>query len=362
MERAQKNRDPHPSIEEPIEPKLALLRRPETYREGTSRVDVVETHMSWVFLTDRSVFKLKKPIVYDRLDFSTVERRRFCCEEEVRLNRRLASTVYRGTRALTREPEGTLALDGRGPPVDWLVEMARLPADRMLDRRLAAEPIEVDEVRDAARLLARFFADARPVPIGVEALRARFEAGVLQDRDALRRPEFGLPPDRIDAIADRQLAFLRERPELLAERIRAHRIVDGHGDLRPEHVGLTRPRPVVIDCLEFCAELRELDPFDELGFLALECERLGQPGVGRIFVEAYVEASGDRIAPVLAAFYRDHRCLRRARLAAWHLTDPGTREPERFARRARHYLALADAQSSAPGSHPSWASRPIVSE
>ncbi|MEZ4332749.1 MAG: hypothetical protein R3F35_13390 [Myxococcota bacterium] len=345
MERAQPNRDPHPPtdppVDEPIEPKLALLRRPETYREGASRVEVVETHMSWVFLTDRSVYKLKKPIVWDRLDFSTVERRRFCCEEEVRLNRRLAPAVYRGTRALTREPGGGLALDGRGRPVDWLVEMERLPADRMLDRRLAAAAIRVDEVRDAAGLLARFFADARPVPIGLDALRARFEAGIVEDRDALRRPEFDLPRARVDAIAERQLAFLRERPDLIVERIRAHRIVDGHGDLRPEHVGLTRPLPVVIDCLEFCAELRELDPFDELGFLALECERLGQPRIGPVFVEAYARASRDRIAPALAAFYRDHRILRRARLAAWHLTDPGTREPERFARRARHYLALA---------------------
>lgn len=341
MERANPTRASRPTVDLPIEPKLSLLRRPETYHEGATRVEVCETHMSWVFLTDRSVFKLKKPIVYDRLDFSTPERRRFCCEEEVRLNRRLAPAVYRGTRSLTREADGTLALDGDGPPVDWLVEMVRLPADRMLDRCLAARPLEPDEVGGAAQLLARFFTDALPVPIGLDVLRDRFEAGIVQDRDELRRPEFGLPRARVDAIAARQLALLRDRPDLLAERIDRRRIVDGHGDLRAEHVALTTPEPVVIDCLEFCAELRQLDPFDELGFLALECERLGQPRIGRLFVEAYARLSGDRIPEALAAFYRDLRILRRARLAAWHLTDPRTRDPDRFARRARRYLELA---------------------
>lgn len=337
---------PRPAIDLPVEPKLALLRRPETYREGATRVEVVETHMSWVFLTDRSVFKLKKPILYDRLDFSTPERRRLCCEAEVRLNRRLAPGVYRGTRRLTREADGTLALDGEGPPVDWLVEMQRLPADRMLDRCLAAGPLALDEVRGVARHLARFFIEARPIAIELDRLRARFAAGIVQDRDELARPEFGLPRDRIHAIAARALDLLETRPELLAERIHRRRIVDGHGDLRPEHVGLTAPEPVVIDCLEFCDELRELDPFDELGFLALECERLGQPRIGRVFVETYARASGDRIPDALAGFYRDLRILRRARLAAWHLTDPGTRDPDRFARRARHYLALAAQRST----------------
>ena len=98
----------------------------------------------------------------------------------------------------------------------------------------------------------------------------------------------------------------------------------------------------MIDCLEFCAELRELDPADELAFLALECERLGQGAIGRRFLELYRERTGDDVPEALVGFYRRYRCLRRARLAAWRLADPETRDPERFAARARRYLDLAE--------------------
>ena len=120
--------------------------------------------------------------------------------------------------------------------------------------------------------------------------------------------------------------------------------MDGHGDLRPEHICLT-PEPVVIDCLEFCSELRELDPADELAFLALECERLAQPRVGNWFRDAYEEHTGDRLPRPLLAFYRRYRILRRAKIAAWLLKEPGARDPARFAAKARHYLELAETAS-----------------
>ena len=136
-------------------------------------------------------------------------------------------------------------------------------------------------------------------------------------------------------------AFLEKNAKCFSERIRDGRIVEGHGDLRPEHICLT-PKPIVIDCLEFCQELRELDPADELAFLALECERLNQPCVGDWFRKAYEQKTGDRIPPPLLAFYRAYRILRRAKIAAWHLREPAIRDPARFAAKARRYLELAN--------------------
>lgn len=296
--------------------------------------------MSWVFLTGRFAYKLKKPIAWDHLDFTTPALRRFYCEEEVRLNRRLAPDVYRGTLALTEEEDGALALDGAGRVVEWLVHMRRLPQERMLDARLAYGSASQGEVWPAAVLLAGFFAEARAVPITTPTLCRRLERGIRKDRKELSRPEFGLPRRVVERIAANQLAFLSEHQALFEARTRARRIREGHGDLRPEHFCLLR-EPVVIDCLEFCAELRELDAADELAFLALECERLGQPKVGDWFLAAYEERTGDRVPRPLLDFYRGYRILRRARIAAWHLTDPTFRDAERYAAQARRYLELA---------------------
>ena len=323
-----------------LERKVAFLRDPEIYPEKPPQVDAIETHMSWLFLTDRSVYKLKKPIRYDRLDFTTLRLRRFYCEEEVRLNRRLAGTVYRGTIPLTREEEGALALNGVGQPVEWLVSMRRLPKSRMLDWILARRAVEREEVRAVAHRLAEFYAQASRVSISPTRLCKRLEEGIRADRQELSRVEFGLPAERIEAIATNQLAFLKKHAALFAERVRQGRIVDGHGDLRPEHICLLS-EPVVIDCLEFCPELREQDPADELAFLGLECERLGQARVGRWFIETYEERTGDRLPRPLLDFYRGYRILRRAKIAAWHLRDPSDRDRAGYEARARRYLDLA---------------------
>jgi aminoglycoside phosphotransferase family enzyme len=319
---------------------VAFLRRPEVYPERPRAVESIETHMSWVFLTDRHAYKLKKPIRWDRLDFSTPELRRRDCAEEVRLNRRLARDVYLGVVTLTLTPGGDLALDGAGEPIDWLVRMRRLPADRMLDARIARGPLAEREIRPAAALLAKFFAGAAPVGITSAEYRARLERGVRSDRRELCRKEFGLPADRVGAIADAQLAFLEGRAELFDRRVGEGRIVDGHGDLRPEHICLVDP-PAIIDCLEFSPELRAADPADELAFLALECERLGQPAVGGWFLDTYREVTCDAPPPELLRFHRDYRALRRAVIAVWHLDDPMYRDPDPWRALALRYLELA---------------------
>lgn len=323
-----------------LETKIAHLRRPESFPERPPQVDAIETHMSWLFLTDRFVYKMKKPIRYDRLDFATLDLRRFYCEEEVRLNRRLAETVYKGTLALTLEHDGKLALAGRGTPVEWLVHMRRLPESRMLDWILARRVVEEKEVRAAALRLADFYANAPSIEISSDAFCKRLEEGILTDQSELSRPEFGLSRARVDAIASSQLAFLKDQREIIDQRVQKGRILEGHGDLRPEHICLT-PEPQIIDCLEFSAELREVDPADELAFLSLECERLGQAQVGPCFLDAYQERTQDRLPAPLLGFYRNHRILRRARIAAWHLSEPGARDESHYATRARRYLELA---------------------
>lgn len=322
---------------------LALLRRRDTYPERPDEVSVIETHMSWVFLAGSHVYKLKKAVRHEGLDFSTPELRRFNCHEEVRLNQQMAPGVYLGVVPVTREADGGLAIGGQGAPVDWLVHMRRLPQDRNLEAIIRKGLTWTDEpaIRAAARHLARFYRAAAPEPLTFREQRARLEAGVRSDLEALSAPRYGLPLDRLEALTGAQLAFLERGVALFERRVLAGRIVEGHGDLRPEHVWLDG-EPAIIDRLEFDRTLRVLDPADEIAFLDLECERLGAPHVGGWFLEVYVKETGDEPPAALLRFYRVYRALRRATISARHLDDPTVTDPDRFAARARRYLEMVE--------------------
>lgn len=322
---------------------VSVLRRPDTYPEPPREVSVVETHMSWVFLADARVYKLKKAVRHEGLDFSTPELRRFNCLEEVRLNADLAPGVYLGVVPLTRERDGRLALGGQGSPIDWLVHMRRLPQDRNLDTIIRNGRSGADEpaIREAAGHLARFYATATPEPMPAAVLCARLEAGVRGDLEALSVSRYGLPVERVQVLVSAQRAFLERRADLFDQRVAGGHIVEGHGDLRPEHIWLDGA-PAIIDRLEFDRMLRVLDPADELAFLGLECERLGAAQVGRWFLEAYTQATGDEPPAPLLWFYRVYRALRRATISARHLDDPTVTGPDRFAARARRYLEMVE--------------------
>ncbi|MDX2032720.1 MAG: hypothetical protein SF339_18735 [Blastocatellia bacterium] len=328
-----------------LEEKVAFLSQPEVYPIATARVEVRETHMSWVFLTDAQAWKLKKPVRYDFLDFSTLDARRRNCEEEVRLNRRLAPSVYLGTVALTRDREGQLHLNRTGEIVDWLVRMRRLPEERMLDGMIAAQTVLDADLRRVGQLLARFYKHASPAEITATEYRRRLTMDVRADQQELLKPEYDLPLNLVRSITEAQLKFLEQEAGMLDDRVRTGMIIEAHGDLRPEHICIETP-PVIIDCLEFNRDFRLLDAASELAFLALECERLGAAHVGDFILETVRSETGDRPSQRLIAFYKSfHACLR-AKIALWHLRDDRGGNPAKWIAKARAYLQLAAGASN----------------
>lgn len=326
-----------------IEDKVAFLSQATAYPDHPENVDVVETHMSWVFLTDRWVYKLKKPVRYDFLDFSSLPRRQRNCEEEVRLNRRLAEDVYQGVIALTRERDGALQLAGSGEPVEWLVKMRRLPHERMLDHLIEARAVPADAVERVALKLAAFYKQASPVAITAEAYRRRLANAVLAHHRALAASDCGLSAAQLDAVKQGLIDFLARYPALFDARVGAGRIIEAHGDLRPEHICLIDP-PVIIDCLEFNRAFRELDPADELAFLAMECERAGAGFIEGIVFKTYARHCADQPEPALIRFYKAFRAQLRAKLSASHLLDHRPRDAyARWVKKSRSYLDLAAA-------------------
>lgn len=324
--------------------KVEVLSRPETYGAGTMAVERRETHMSWVFLTDRHAFKLKKPVSFDAVDYRTLAQREHVCRQELRLNRRLADWVYLDVVALCESPEGTLALDGPGQPVEWLVQMHRLDELLMLDAAIRDATLDEGALDRAVAHLLAFYRAAEPVGMDPAACLAALAERIDGNAEPLLQDGSGLDPAHVRALRERQHALLQAlAPQL---RARAKRVIEAHGDLRPEHVWLGTP-VAIIDCLEFDRDRRLLDPLDELAFLSLECEELGAAWVGQAFVNAYRAESGDEVSAAEQAFRQSLWAVLRTRAAVSHLFDPAVRDTERWRRKAEHYLTVAEAKAAA---------------
>lgn len=306
---------------------IRFLGQAESYPDPTDSVSVIETHFSYVFLTDGHVYKLKKPQRYPFVDLSSLAARRANCYEELRLNRRLAPGVYLGVATLARTADGGLSLRSPGETVDYLVHMERLDAGLNLEQQLlhGEEPRKAELDRAAKRLVDFYRENAPTGRVDPAARRARLEAQAVELGQLLGCTGGDRLRDRLDAWLDAHGSLLSGRSE-----------AEVHGDLRPEHIYLG-PSPCMIDRLEFDERLRHLDPVEELAFLTLECERLGQRWVGERFLQYYRDHTGDDPPAHLQQFYEASRALLWALLGARHLiTQP--ENSDRWRRKAAWYI------------------------
>jgi aminoglycoside phosphotransferase family enzyme len=323
--------------------KVALLSRPEAYRPQPRQVTCKQTHMSWVFLAGDKVYKLKKPVRFPYLDYSTLAKREAACRAELVLNRRLAPDVYQHVEPLTQSLHG-LSLGGAGETVDWLVVMRRLDENLTLENTIAAGTLAAWQLDRVVATLVAFYRRARPVFISPEVYLANWQRSLAYNKRVLLDPRLAMPAGLVRRIDAAQRRFLARRAQLIETRVRGRHIVDGHGDLRPEHIFLGDP-VTIIDCLEFNAGLRAVDPFDEIAYLCVECDRLGADWASQYIRRRTIHALRDHLSEELFTFYRCHRATLRARLTIAHLLEPDPRTPEKWPRLARLYLRIAAADA-----------------
>ncbi len=328
------------------------LSDPTFYPHPTSRVQVLQTHISWLFLTDELVYKLKKPVDFGFLDYTTPDKRRAMCEREVQLNSRLCPGVYLGVEEV-REAKGKLSLGGGGETVDTLVKMVRLPEDRMLRQVLGRGEGNSELFATLARILAAFHGHAR-VDEGAAALKNL--AGVKHNCDENFAQTEKYVGKLVSAHAHTFLStatelFFRRHPRLFARRLREGRIVDGHGDLHLDSICATDP-VCMFDCIEFNERFRILDVAEEVAFLAMDLEFHGHAPFARAFVDAYVAAAEDRELLLLLDFYKAYRAFVRAKVHSFQSDDGGLDDPARARLQGiagRYYdLALSYAQAFNP--------------
>ena len=322
----------------------AALASPDFYPGQPGRVEVRETHISWVFLAGDRAYKLKKPLVLPFLDYGTPHRRRKMCREEVRLNRRLASDVYLGVCAVAASDDGLeLAAEDDPRAVDYLVEMRRYDEGCTLAAKLGRGELTRGEVVVLGRALASFHGRARRVATrGVPALTV--ERRMTENFHELlaiieQRAEVGWVLE-LERFAH---AFVAAHWQMLDRRARGGSVREGHGDLRCEHV-LVGEMPQVVDCIEFDRGLRELDVADDFAFLVMDLVANGGARFARALLQAYREAGGDPGEDQLIAFYASYRALVRAKVgllrAAQHPAGSSAHGHE--SADARELLALAE--------------------
>jgi len=324
-----------------IEEKVSFLKQPASYSHGDVKVEVKETHMSWVFLVDNVAYKLKKPVVNRLFDFRTLEARLKNCSEEVRLNRKLASDIYLGIIPLVIDETGKLQIEEEGKIVDWMIKMKRIPEKNMLDYAIQHDCIDVISLGQVARLIAEFYKTSSPVLITVSQYIKKLEADIFFNYNELTLPLFELSPVLLKELRAGQMAFLTENHSLFNERIKRKKIIEAHGDLRPEHICLG-PSPAIIDRLEFNKELRIMDIAEELSSLSIECEMMGNRTTGQFFLDEYRKITNDIIPQSLVAFYKIKKACLRAYLVARHKEEDRYKDDPKWLAKANAYLKLAE--------------------
>ncbi len=321
----------------------AALSDPSAYPGQPDRVEVRETHASCAFLVGDEVYKLKKPVNFGFLDYSTLARRRLMCRREIELNRRLAPGVYLGVVPVTRSTDGRLLPGGRGPAVDYLVWMRRLDDARMLSSLVRSDEATMDAVIAIGRHLAAFHAKA-----GRSARIDSFgsAAAILRNQEencSQVGPFAGIALSQglYHEVCAFTGEFVRANRRLLRARVEGGWIRDGHGDLRCDHVYL-QDGIQVIDCIEFNQRFRYADTASDIAFLAMDLEAHGAPDLARGLTTEYARASGGDLEPVLR-FYLCYRAFTRGKVACLRAIQRGQAPAQTEAEldEARRFFHLA---------------------
>ena len=327
---------------------LTALAHPACYPHHPAQVEVVQTHISAVFLAGDEVYKLKKPVRFSFLDYSTLEQRRQYCEEEVRLNHRLAPTVYLGVVPVLRTAEGYRLREAANMQdaevVDYLVRMRRLSPERTLDALIASGQMTKFGMHALAHRLVHFHNTA-PTSGAVTYGAPAVVWQALADNFSTVAPFVGITiSDQQDrTIQQFSQQFFAEREDLLKARVVHHRVRDGHGDLRCDHVYFLDEGIAIIDCIEFSPRLRTCDVASELAFLAMDLELRGAVRWAEELVHSYATLANDAELLTLLPFYQCYRAYVRGKVESLKSTEAeiSTIEQERARQQARRSFRLA---------------------
>jgi aminoglycoside phosphotransferase family enzyme len=319
------------------------LLNPEIYPDLPNEVEFIETHISLLFLTGNYVYKVKKPVDFGFLDFTSLEKRRYFCQQEVKLNRRLSPDIYLGVVKITHDRD-RISFNGKGEVEEYAVQMKRIPEEFLLDKLLKKGQVDRKMIEALSEKLARFYASAETN----EHIKSFGKPErVKQDTDEnfeQTQKYIGtvIPGPVYEEIKHKTNEFFKVQEALFHRRIAFDRIRDCHGDLRLEHIFWGR-EIAIFDCIEFNERFRYTDVAADIGFLAMDLDYHGRKDLSVDLIRAYIEKSGDQELPGMLDFYKCYRAYVRGKVESFRLDDLNIpeKEKEEAHKRAQKYFDLA---------------------
>jgi len=319
------------------------LLNPEIYPDHPKKVGFFETHISLLFFTGNYVYKVKKPVDFGFLDFTSLGKRKFFCEEEVRLNRRLSPEIYLGVVKITKHGD-QISLDGPGEVVEHAVRMKQMPEEFLMDKLLERGQVVPRMIEAVSEKLARFYSTAETSDVIKSFAKPE---RVKQDTDenfeqTEKYIDLTVSKDAYTEIRDRTNQFLRAQVEIFYRRIAADRIRDCHGDLRLEHI-FWGDEISIFDCIEFNERFRYTDVAADIAFLAMDLDYHGREDLSEHLIRTYIGKSGDQDLMKVLDFYKCYRAYVRGKVESFRLDDPNIPEKEKkeALQRAKKYFNLS---------------------
>ncbi len=315
---------------------IRFLKSPSSYSHEVTGVHFIETHISWVFIASPFVFKVKRPVNLGFADFSTLKKRRYFCERELELNRRLCPEVYLKVVPICAR-NGGFSFEQKGTVVEYALKMKELPKGWFLRELLAKGLVGETEIKRVIERLRQFYAAQTPRP-EIEEWGTPQKLKISTDENfAQVEPFMGttITPVAFEAIRHFTNEFYAQNEQLFHERIAQHRILDCHGDLHLDHIHITPDAVTIFDCIEFNDRFRFIDIASDLAFLAMDFDFERQHKLGALFLRRAAQALRDPGILELADFYKCYRAFVRGKVESLQ------RNSEEHAQSARRYFQLA---------------------
>jgi aminoglycoside phosphotransferase family enzyme len=319
------------------------LKNPKAYPESTTQVEMLQTHISYIFITDDYVYKVKKPVNFGFLDFSTLDKRLYYCQKEVELNKRLSPDVYLDVVPITDEGE-SLAVKGEGDIIDHAVKMRKIPMDRLMEKLLEEGKLTSKMIESVAKKISEFHDEAATSPEiekfgSITVIKTNTDENFQQTKDFVGK---SITKTQYEAIKKYTSEFFRTKKQMINNRITRHKIKDCHGDLHMQHVCLTDPI-IIFDCIEFNDRFRYSDTAADIAFLAMDLDYHGRTDFSKALIDSYVKHSKDEGIHDLLNFYKIYRAYVRGKVIGFQLEDPSIPPDgkKKALDTAKKYFALA---------------------
>jgi aminoglycoside phosphotransferase family enzyme/predicted kinase len=328
---------------------LKAMQNPSCYDHPVAQIELIETHISWIFLAGEFAYKVKKPVNFGFLNFSTLAKRRHYCQEELRLNRRFAPQLYLAVKSIGGEPN-SLTLGGQ-PALEYAVKMQRFEQTVQLDRMLEAGRLNRGQLEQFATMIAKTHQTAAVAANAVvfgspAAVCAPIEENFRQIRPLL--PKSALR--QLNGVEQWSRTELEQLHSMLLQRKRAGFIRECHGDIHLANMAWVDEQPLLFDCIEFNEDLRWIDVVSDIAFLLMDLDDRGESILGWRFLNRYLQESGDYQGLQLLRGYKVYRAMVRAKVLCLRLQQPGLGVAERAQDLARYhsYLELAASYTAKP--------------